>query len=817
MTSPSELPHDSLDRYAVHPNGRVGPPCIAALIALLFSGHLLLTDDPFLGSGTDIIGMEHPLHAFAAGRLAGGDLPLWNPYHLGGIPFQTGVHGYLSPSFLTAALFEPLFEMKLAIVGHLMLAAAGGAWWASRRVSTRSAAVLVGVTLTLSGFMISHVFAGHRRFVFTLAYLPWVIGLIERAVQRRPHGLALAGLATGLMLLCGHYQVIYIGLLGAGLSIVLERLAHRGRKSILGPMGRDLAVMAAAVGIGLLIAMVQILPMVETLKLSQRSGGGLAFAAGYASRPINLLTLVWPQFFGNMVDAPFFGSWSYWEALAYPGLVALSLALGAVALIPKRQALAPAIIALLGLLLALGSTTPCFDIIVRLVPGAGLFRAAGRYTLLFTVYGSLLAGLALDGLLRTHQPARRIWMLPAGLTVLATAGGIWIFGQSPADWQSAFAELAGQSDVPVDMSVADWRAGLVLAQWDAVRAVILLASVSLLFFFAPRLRRKTWTGMGLVLLAAVDLYGYGHRFLSTGQRRQFQWPVELVALLTEQADPGLRIVDDPALLSMGRGAAWGIGHLGGYDIFVDDAYIRYFNRANGKDPDNFVTFARVSQYSQLHDRLGARFVLSAQPLDQNHAGSLSGFDGWTFRGAFDGVWVYENPQPQPRAFVVHAAEVAPEPRIFDNLADPSFNLTDAMYVDEALPAGFDLGPTPQVGSAESARIVRYEPDRVEIRVHAATPGALVLSDNWHRGWRAMVDGRRAPLIRANRVMRAVPVQAGEHTVVMEFRPTTFYIGASVTSLTLLGGALCLGWRFRPDRRGVSPTPGVNAASGPSRP
>ncbi len=99
----TELAEDSALRH-IRPSGLVSrhwPVVAGGLVALLFASHLLTTSEAFVWSGTDIVAIEYPLRALAHSRLAEGDLPLWNPYHLGGTPFQTGVHGYLSPSFWT--------------------------------------------------------------------------------------------------------------------------------------------------------------------------------------------------------------------------------------------------------------------------------------------------------------------------------------------------------------------------------------------------------------------------------------------------------------------------------------------------------------------------------------------------------------------------------------------------------------------------------------------------------------------------------------------------------------------------------------------
>ena len=49
----------------------------------------------------------------------------------------------------------------------------------------------------------------------------------------------------------------------------------------------------------------------------------------------------------------------------------------------------------------------------------------------------------------------------------------------------------------------------------------------------------------------------------------------------------------------------------------------------------------------------------------------------------------------------------------------------------------------------------YAPDEVVVRATAGRPMLLVLADNHAPGWSATVDGRAAPLLRANHTLRGV--------------------------------------------------------------
>jgi hypothetical protein len=88
--------------------------------------------------------------------------------------------------------------------------------------------------------------------------------------------------------------------------------------------------------------------------------------------------------------------------------------------------------------------------------------------------------------------------------------------------------------------------------------------------------------------------------------------------------------------------------------------------------------------------------------------------------------------------------------------------------------------------AAAAYLLSETANRVVIRSQAGAPGWLVLSDTWYPGWIARVDGKPVPVLRAASFFRAVQVSAGEHEVVFEYRPWSFYVGSLISLATVLG-------------------------------
>jgi uncharacterized membrane protein YfhO len=93
----------------------------------------------------------------------------------------------------------------------------------------------------------------------------------------------------------------------------------------------------------------------------------------------------------------------------------------------------------------------------------------------------------------------------------------------------------------------------------------------------------------------------------------------------------------------------------------------------------------------------------------------------------------------------------------------------------------------------------YGPNEIVAQVNATQDGYLILSEMYAPGWHAYIDGQVVSILRANQLLRAVPIVAGTHQFRMIYDPLTFKLGAIISGVTLLLtlGALLWLWR-QPD-------------------
>ena len=90
-----------------------------------------------------------------------------------------------------------------------------------------------------------------------------------------------------------------------------------------------------------------------------------------------------------------------------------------------------------------------------------------------------------------------------------------------------------------------------------------------------------------------------------------------------------------------------------------------------------------------------------------------------------------------------------------------------------------------------ARLASFEPNRLVLEADTTDAAFVVCSEVYYRGWEARIDGRPAPLLRGDHVLRAVPIPPGKHALELRFRPRTFRIGLVISLASIAGAVLAL--------------------------
>ena len=199
----------------------------------------------------------------------------------------------------------------------------------------------------------------------------------------------------------------------------------------------------------------------------------------------------------------------------------------------------------------------------------------------------------------------------------------------------------------------------------------------------------------------------------------------------------------------------GLDDIRGYDSIDPVRMVEVLKKAAGLPSTNFAYAETISlmpkgkllppsgvQLTPLWDMLNVRYlILRGDPPPFMHPPFQS-----------DDYWVLVNSNALPRVFVPRTVKTVAAGQELEELASPQFNAADVALVTSPLEL-----PAPCRGRVQ---ITDEIPTRIRISAQMETPGLIVLADNWDKGWRALWNGRPAPVLRVDYTLRGVVVPAG---------------------------------------------------------
>ena len=198
------------------------------------------------------------------------------------------------------------------------------------------------------------------------------------------------------------------------------------------------------------------------------------------------------------------------------------------------------------------------------------------------------------------------------------------------------------------------------------------------------------------------------------------------------------------------------------------------------------------QLNQLLDPVHKSFkILKLFRLDAKASvtGPIVAYNQLTAEPSTDGpLALFEYGAALPRAkLYTHWQVSTNDQESLKQLVSPGFDSARVVLVANPLPPPppAPLNTNPPAGTVQFAS---YAPKRLVLRAQAAAASVLLLNDKFDPGWKVTVDGKPAPLLRCNYVMRGVQVPPGEHQI--EFSFAAPVLGLYV-SLVTIGAVLLL--------------------------
>ncbi len=792
---------------AQHSFNRADAAAIALLVGSLFALFWKVIFTPAMFFYRDVFNYSYPHARFIHEVCRQGTLPFWNPFLNYGEPVLANPNFlFFYPSTLFLILLPINFAYTMHYIAHFAIAGVGTYWLARRWGQSCAAAFFAAFVFVFSGPVLS--LGNFYNHAACAAWIPWALLLTDRAVQStslRPW--LLLSLVFSLQYLAAEPFTLFatfglcVGLALCRSGTILHLLSESSRRIL----GRFLLAGCLMAG----LCAVQLLPSLDLLQNSRR-GRGLTFnqTAGWSFHPLSLLDVVL-DFFGPPFTSPSTWGWLLnWGGDPY----FLSVFLGFVPLFfalvgwawgrdQRRGFVAGAALTLL--LLSFGRLTPVFALAYLLVPPLELVRFPVKLLVPFVLLTALLAGWGLDSLrgFESSLSCRRARILRPLQCMLAGTVLVWTISwlaptaiTAPASWlltrmngmvtRSPSEELGSvqvaaatrfflsalQLYLPglagFTLGGITWvlmlERGRVWAR-RALPAIALLGLVQLVLVNSranPTVPKTFYTYRPPILAHFQDSIS-PHRFcyISSEPTSPFS-PPRVHDFLNFDAIPeaaglsplALGDFRDRLLLARGSmltGVEAGIsGDVeGSLSPFVFDFW--GFALLQIPDPERL---------DCLLGRSNVRYLIlpSRQPSPSRREVAE------IFNGSPQPSFLYENLCYAPRAYAAGRASFPTSTReTLTRLAQADFDVREEVMLSaKPAPRLSDEGS----GTAGKVEMVDRGPNTVTLRGEFFRPGYAVLLDRFDPNWHATVDGREAPVLRANQLFRAVRVAEGNHEI-----------------------------------------------------
>ncbi|MGE5303904.1 MAG: YfhO family protein [Alphaproteobacteria bacterium] len=767
---------------------RAAVTVLLALALAYFLPVLLRGDHEILSYKlTDIWNQYYFWRKFGFGALARGEIPLWNPFIYSGTPYLAGVQSALFYPLNVLYLFVgTAFATNLSIALHCFLAS----WFAylfSRYLGiSPPGSTLAAIVYAYGAPYFLHIFPGHLSNLCTMTWLPLLLLAVEAFIRNKRIGYALlGGTALAMQVLAGHPQYTFY----SGVAVLVYFVASWALRREF----TELPFLAVGMFILFLTAAglsaVQLLPALELTHYSVRQALSYEWVAIFSFPPENLLTLFFPDFFGDFLSAPYWGKNYLWEASAYLGIIPVVLAFIALCRDRSKTVKTFSVIALVSLLFAFGRYTPLLWILYRFVPGFDLFRGLGKFIFISGLAIAIIGGRGLDVVVQWRRERKNLveytayGLLGAAALVALTGVALLNFQGLWRDGVAAYVEHEPRySPLPAlqEPFFALTNIASARAVFRAAGIAALLSAALLLFHWRQKLSARLMAAC-LIALTALDLWSFGYRYLVTFDPAELEMDAGLKAFLAKDQTPFRVAV--PKLPDVNMGMTNGTENVGGYDALVLKDYSELVNFAVGIPLDEPNLVMAISSISPIFNLLNTKYYIMPSEAAMPPPRLDLQFQDEHYR-------VYLNDSALPRSFLVQEVRVIQgRDAILKTLVSPAFNPRSTAVVEEP-PEKLSIEPA---AGSPLPRIVQRSLNRVVIDARPNAAALLVLGDSYYPGWKAYVDGTASKIYRVNYAMRGVFLSQGHHVVEFRYQPASFYIGLAVSAASLLGIAAFVFW------------------------
>lgn len=314
---------------------------------------------------------------------------------------------------------------------------------------------------------------------------------------------------------------------------------------------------------------------------------------------------------------------------------------------------------------------------------------------------------------------------------------------------------------------------------DSFRSFLfILLSAGVIWLYSNDKLKKQWMIAALGVIVVADMWPVDKRFFNDSN---FVYPKQIrnerVTLPYEKAimadtDPHFRVLNLTTSTFNDARTSYNLKSLGGYSA----AKLRRYQDII----DVYLSKVDMNIVSMLNGKYIITKGEDGQPTPMRNPGALG--NAWYVTG------------------LVHARNSSEECAALGQV-----DLSNTMVIGNDYKQYTDGFKPAAEGS--SIKLTSYAPDVLTYKSQSSADGTVVFSEIFYPyGWKAYIDGKPAQIFRANYLLRAMNIPAGNHDIRMEFRPDSVRKGNTVavifilimyaTVLGVIAGALIKRYRQR---------------------
>ncbi len=481
---------------------------------------------------------------------------------------------------------------------------------------------------------------------------------------------------------------------------------------------------------------------------------------------------------------------SYWgdqpgtSGPVYVGAFVLFLAILGMFILDDRLKWMLFAVTILSIMLAWGRNMMWFtDIFIDYAPGYNKFRAVSMTLVIAELAIPILAFMTLNKILKDPELLKTN-MKPFYISLGLTAGIILIFYMFPTSFFSflsqyekdQFRQLEATNDPAQIRTFIDNLEAVRVAIFreDALRSLFfIIVGASLIFAFAFGKLKRGWLIAGITLLVLIDLVGVDRRYLNGNNfvpARQAEKPFTPSRadkdILKDKA-PDFRVLDLSKSTFNDASCSYFHKSIGGYhgaklqryqdliDEYLNPEIMDLTRSLPGQHTQT--ELEKILARQQVLNMLNTKYVIlrpDMMPLPNTNV--------------FGNAW-----------FVKDYLVVKDADEEIAALGKTNLRTTAIVddYFEQLLPAKGSFGSD----TAAVIRLDSYVPNRLVYSYSSTTEQLVVFSEIYYnKGWDVFLDGKKVPYFRANYVLRAMTVPAGDHKIEWKFEPRVWVVGEKVS-------------------------------------